>query len=74
MATQYKRIETKQAPGENKGTYLTQENWEVMKPFVHFAFKAITVIGSVIFAIVKLIPKALEHKPEERKNDRVIKI
>jgi hypothetical protein len=59
---------------KNKGTYLTKENWEVMKPFVHFAFKAVTVIGATMFAIVKLIPKAIEHKPEERKNDRIIKI
>jgi len=73
MATQHK-ITTKPVNETNKGTYLTKDNWEVMKPFVHFAFKAITVIGSVMFTIIKLIPKALEHKPEERKNDRVIKI
>jgi hypothetical protein len=74
MATQHKQIGTKQAPEKSKGTYLTHENWEVMKPFVHFAFKAITVIGATMFAIVKLIPKAIEHKPEEHKNDRIIKI
>jgi len=75
MATQHtKTISTKPVSETNKGTYLTKENWEVMKPFVHFAFKAITVIGSVMFAIVKLIPKALEHKPQERKNDKIIKI
>ena len=44
MATQHKQIGTKQAPEKSKGTYLTHENWEVMKPFVHFAFKAVTVI------------------------------
>ena len=74
MATQHKRIGTKQAPEKNKGTYLTQDNWEVMKPFVHFAFKAITVIGATMFAIVKLIPKALKHNHEEHKNDKIIKI
>jgi hypothetical protein len=75
MATQHtKTIGVKPATETKKGTYLTRDNWEVMKPFVHFAFKAITVIGSVMFAIVKMIPKALEHKPEERKNDKIIKI
>ena len=66
METQHtKRIGKKEADS-NKGTYLTKENWEVMKPFVHFAFKAIAVIGSTLFAIVKLMPKAIEHKPEEK--------
>lgn len=75
MATHNKkRIGTKPATEKQKGTYLTQENWEVMKPFVHFAFKAITVIGSVMFAIVKMIPKALEHTPREHKDDKIIKI
>jgi len=58
----------------NKGSYLTKENWEVMKPFVHFSAKALMGIGAALFAIVKLIPKAIEHKPEERKSDKVIKI
>ncbi len=75
MANQHtKRIGVKPVTETKKGTYLTQENWEVMKPFVHFAFKSIAVIGSVMFAIVKMIPKALEHKPEERKNGKIIKI
>jgi hypothetical protein len=75
MATQQtKRIGVKPSVEAEKGTYLTKDNWEVMKPFVHFAFKAIKVIGSVMFAIVKMVPKALENKPEERKNDKVIKI
>jgi len=75
MANQHtKRIDAKPATETKKGTYLTKDNWEVMKPFVHFAFKSIVVIGSVMFAIVKMIPKALEHKPEERKNDKIIKI
>jgi len=71
MATQHvKKIGTK--PVE-KGTYLHKENWEVMKPFVHFAFKAMAVIGGTLLAIVKVMPKALEHKQED-KNDKVIKI
>ena len=75
MATTHtKRIGAKPAGKPQKGTYFTNANWEVMKPFVHFAFKAIAVIGSVMVAIIKMAPKALEHKPEERKNDKIIKI
>jgi len=59
---------------ENKTTYLTKDNWEVMKPFIHFSAKALMLIGSALFAIVKFIPRALEHKPEEKKSDKVIKI
>lgn len=71
MATQHKKIT---AQPKEKGTYLHKDNWEVMKPFVHFAFKAIAVIGGTLLAIVKLVPKALEHKPASDKNDKVIKI
>jgi hypothetical protein len=75
MATQHiKRIANKKSSPEKRGTYLHKENWEVMKPFVHFAVKATAVIGSTLFGVVKLFPKALEHKPEERKNDKIIKI
>jgi hypothetical protein len=70
MSTQHKKIGDK--PTE-KGTYLHKDNWEVMKPFVHFAFKATAIIGGTLLAIVKLVPKALEHKHED-KNDKVIKI
>jgi len=45
-----------------------------MKPFVHFLAKALIGIGTALFAIVKLIPKAIAHKPEEGKSDKVIKI
>ena len=74
MATQYKRIDISDNRSKDKGTYLTKENWEVMKPFVHFAFKALGVIASAVVVIVKLVPKAFEHQPQERKDDRVIKI
>jgi hypothetical protein len=74
MATTHKRITTSGARPTNKGTYLTKENWEVMKPFVHFAFKALGVIASAVVVIVKLVPKAFDHQPEKRKDDRVIKI
>jgi len=66
MATQHtKRIGGKPVIETKKGTYLTKDNWEVMKPFVHFAIKAVALVGSALFAIVKLIPKAIEHKPGE---------
>lgn len=65
MATQHKNNKVDQSPV--KGSYLTKENWEVMKPFVHFAFKAMAIIGGTLIAIVKLIPKALEQKPTTKK-------
>jgi len=71
MATQHKRIGDQP---EEKGTYLHKDNWEVMKPFVHFAFKAVAIIGGTLLAIVKLVPKALEHKQGGDKSDKVIKI
>lgn len=71
MATQHKKIINQP---EEKGTYLHKDNWGVMKPFVHFAFKAIAVIGGTLLAIVKLVPKALEHKNDDSKDDKVIKI
>jgi len=74
MAPQYKRISTNNTQPQKKGTYLTKENWEVMKPFVHFAVKALGVVASATFAIVKLVPKALEHQPEKRKDERIIEI
>jgi len=72
MATQHKNNTVDQNP--NKGSYFTKENWEVMKPFVHFAFKALAIIGGTLVAIIKLVPKALEHKPRNEKNDKVINI
>jgi len=74
MATQHKRITTPKSKPQEKGTYLNKDNWEVMKPFVHFAFKAIAVVGSTLYALVKLFPKALEPEHKERKNDKIIKI
>jgi hypothetical protein len=51
-----------------------RNNWEVMRPFVYFSFKALAVIGSALFAIVQMIPKMAEHKSDEKKSDKVIKI
>jgi hypothetical protein len=39
-----------------------RDNWQVMKPFVHFAFKAMAVIGGALIGIIKLLPALLEHK------------
>jgi hypothetical protein len=50
------------------------ENWQVMKPFVHFAFKAMAVIGGALIGIIKLLPVLLEHKDDEHKKDKIIKI
>ena len=72
MATQHKIKGVND--NSNKGSYLTKENWDIRKPFVHFAFKAVVIVGGTLLAIVKLIPKALEHKPADEKNDKVIKI
>ena len=74
MATPHKRITTNESQPKERGTYLTKENWEVMRPFVHFAFKALGVVASALFAIVKLVPKAFEHKDDDRKDKRIIKI
>jgi hypothetical protein len=51
-----------------------RENWEVMKPFVHFAFKAMAVIGGAVIGIIKLLPLLLEHKKPDQNKDKVIKI
>lgn len=59
--THTKRIGNSQPQQQDKGTYLTRENWEVMKPFVHFGIKALAVIGSVAWGIIKLAPKLLHE-------------
>jgi hypothetical protein len=47
---------------------------EVMKPFVSFGVKALTLLGSVLVHIVKSIPRPHDHKPASKKNNKVIKI
>ena len=46
----------------------------VMKPFVGFGVKALTLLGSVLVHIVKNIPKPDDHKQPQNKNEKVIKI
>jgi hypothetical protein len=40
-----------------------RDNWEVMKPFVSFAYKAMKVIGLGLITIVKALPLLKPHKP-----------
>ena len=49
------------------------DTWTVMKPFIHFSYKALKVIAHALIFIVKHIPKPEEHKPNG-KRDKVIKI
>jgi hypothetical protein len=52
-----------------------KDNWEVMKPFVKFGFKAIGIIGGALISIVKLLPMLAPDKDQPIKNDkRIIKI
>jgi hypothetical protein len=54
---------------------IRRHNWEVMKPFVHFGFKAMALIGGTLIGIIKLLPALLQHHPETPKKDtRIIKI
>lgn len=39
-----------------------RDNWEVMKPFVRFSFKALSVIGMALLAIVKALPLLKPNK------------
>jgi len=49
------------------------DTWRVMKPFVHFSFKALKVLAGALVFIVKHIPKPEEHN-RKAKGDKVIKI
>lgn len=52
-----------------------KHNWEVLKPFVHFGFKAMAIIGGAMISIIKLVPELLDHHKEPPKKDnRIIKI
>jgi hypothetical protein len=48
-------------PKQN-ATDVRRHNWEVMKPFVHFAFKAMVLVGGALIGIVKLLPGLIRHK------------
>jgi hypothetical protein len=49
------------------------DTWRVMKPLVHFSFKALKILAYTLIFIVKHIPEPNNHK-NRGKNDKVIKI
>ncbi len=53
---------------------ILRDTWTVMKPLVHFSIKAMRVLAHALIFIVKNIPKPDDHKPAEKKSDKVIKI
>ncbi|MEO6851254.1 MAG: hypothetical protein ABI166_11505 [Mucilaginibacter sp.] len=56
-------------PKTEEVKHINRDNWEVMKPFVHFSIKALKVIGITLIAIVKALPML---KPDH-KGDTVVK-
>ena len=51
-----------------------KQNWEVMKPFVHFSVKAMGIIGGALIGIVKLLPMLIPKEDKPKKDDRIINI
>ena len=70
MENQRKRIGSNQ-PIEQSAW---KQNWEVMKPFVHFSVKAMAFIGGALISIVKLLPMLMPKDDKPTKDDRIIKI
>ena len=65
----------KYSPPKQSRADTIKHNWEVMKPFVHFGFKAMALIGGALISIIKLLPMLAPGKPEPRKKDtHIIKI
>jgi hypothetical protein len=65
----------KYEPPKDSRTDTLRYNWEVMKPFVKFGFKAMTLIGGALIGIIKLLPMLAPNKDEPpKKNTRIIKI
>jgi hypothetical protein len=50
-------------PEKEKIKQTHRDNWEVMKPFVGFAYKAMKVIAVGLISIVKALPLLKPHKP-----------
>lgn len=46
---------------KKEAVHTHRDNWEVMKPFVHFSYKAMKVIGLGLLAIVKALPGLKPH-------------
>jgi hypothetical protein len=76
LSTTYNIMEDKKiGTGKAEATHNSNHNViEVMKPFVSFGVKALTLLGSVLVHIVKNIPKPQDHKQAPKKNGKVIKI
>ena len=72
-STQQKRIGNR----PEKETVTVQDSladtWKVMKPFVHFSFKAIKLMARTLIFIVKHIPKPDEDHAKP-KHDKIIRI
>ena len=49
-------------PKKEAVSHTHRDNWEVMKPFVSFSFKAIKVIAVALIVIVKALPLLKPHK------------
>ena len=48
-------------PGDTEAKHTHRNNWEVMKPFVIFSFKALKVIGLGLLAIIRALPSLKPH-------------
>ncbi|MBS1523456.1 MAG: hypothetical protein JST50_20815 [Bacteroidetes bacterium] len=48
-------------PGKTEAKHTHRDNWEVMKPFVIFSFKALKMIGSGLIAIINALPTLKPH-------------
>ena len=46
----------------NEAKHTQRDNWDVMKPFVSFAFRAIKLIGLTLLAIVRALPTLVLYK------------
>lgn len=47
--------------GNTEAKHTHRDNWEVMKPFVIFSFKALKVIGLGLIAIIRALPALKPH-------------
>ena len=70
MENQRKRIGTNQPIQQST----LKQNWEVMKPFMHFSVKAMGIIGGALIGIVKLLPMLTPKEDKPKKDDRIINI
>jgi len=48
-------------PVNTKAKHTHRDNWELMKPFVVFSFRALKVIGLGLIAIIKALPSLKPH-------------